>query len=149
MGHANSTFLANLFQATYPLLEIAAGPMPPPERPMEATTLSQIRACPGFQRAVRVLSKRWTGLIVHALLERPCRFAELSQAVEGLSDRMLSERLKELEAEEIVERHVASGAPVRVEYSLTAKGRGLEGVLREMHRWAERWCVNAGAERCK
>ncbi len=57
------------------------------------------RACPAFQRAVALFSKRWTGLIVHALLDGPCRFGTLSLAVEGLSDRMLSERLKELEAE--------------------------------------------------
>jgi DNA-binding HxlR family transcriptional regulator len=112
---------------------------------MTPTSLHAVRACPVFQRAVRVLSMRCTGLIVHALLSGPRRFAELSQMIEGVSDRMLSERLKELETEAIVERRVTPEAPVRVEYALTAKGRDLEGVMREMHGWAERWCAAEGA----
>jgi DNA-binding HxlR family transcriptional regulator len=103
------------------------------------------RACPAFQRAVALFSKRWTGLIVHALLDGPCRFGTLSLAVEGLSDRMLSERLKELEAEGIVARRVSASTPVAVEYSLTDKGRDLQRVLRELHRWAERWCAGEPA----
>jgi DNA-binding HxlR family transcriptional regulator len=90
-----------------------------------------------------VLGKRWTGLIVRALLERSCRFAELASAVEGLSDRMLSERLKELEAEGIVQRRVIPDMPVRVEYSLTEKGRDLQRVVGEIHRWGERWSAPA------
>ena len=96
-------------------------------------------ACPLFQRAVAMLGKRWTGLIVHALLERPRRFAELVTAVDGLSDRMLSERLKELEAEGIVQRRVLPQSPVGVEYALTARGRALQRVLGELHTWAEQW----------
>jgi DNA-binding HxlR family transcriptional regulator len=95
------------------------------------------RACPLFQRAVAMLGKRWTGLIVHALLEGPRRFAELATAVDGLSDRMLSERLKESEG--IVERRVLPRSPVAVEYALTARGRALQRVLRELHQWAEQW----------
>lgn len=101
------------------------------------------RACPLFQRAVSVFCKRWTGLIVHALLDRPRRFAELSGAVAGLSERMLSERLKELETEGIVQRRVLPGTPVGVEYALTAKGHDLQRVLGEIHRWAELWAASA------
>lgn len=96
-------------------------------------------ACPLFQRAANVLGKRWTSLIVHALLQGRSRFAELLNGVDGLSDRMLSERLKELEAEGIVARRVVPDTPVRVEYSLTPKGHDLHRVLVEIHGWAERW----------
>ncbi len=103
------------------------------------------RACQVFQHAVDVLGKRWTGLIVRVLLERPCRFAELAVAVDGLSDRMLSERLKELESEGIVQRRVFPDTPIRVEYSLTDKGRDLQRVIGEIHHWAERWAASLSA----
>ena len=103
------------------------------------------RACAPFQRALAILGKRWTGLIVHALLERPCRFVEIALAVQGLSDRMLSERLRELEAEGIVARQVVLGPSARVVYVLTPKGRDLRCVLGEIHRWAERWPAPRGA----
>lgn len=98
-----------------------------------------VSICPHFHTAVELIGKRWTGAIVFALMERPLRFAGLSQAVEGLSDRVLSERLKELEAEGIVGRAVYAGKPVRVEYSLTEKGAALRGSVAELRAWAERW----------
>jgi DNA-binding HxlR family transcriptional regulator len=73
------------------------------------------------------------------LLEQPHRFAELSAAVPDLSDRMLAERLRELEEEGIVARTVVPETPVRVEYSLTTKGRGLESSMRALGEWAEQW----------
>jgi DNA-binding HxlR family transcriptional regulator len=95
--------------------------------------------CPYFHRAVELIGRRWTGAIVRALLCGVGRFGELTEAIPDLSDRMLSERLKELEAEGIVERVVIPTTPVRVEYRLTAKGRALAPVLAAIGHWAGEW----------
>jgi DNA-binding HxlR family transcriptional regulator len=97
--------------------------------------------CPHFHRAVELVGKRWTGAILYVLLEsgRPLRFSEIAHAVPALSDRLLSERMKELEAAGIVERHVTATSPVRVEYELTERGRELDPALGELKRWADRW----------
>ena len=95
--------------------------------------------CPRFHRAVELIGKRWTGALVRQLLAGPARFNELLAAVPGLSDRLLTERLKELEREKLVRREVDPGPPVRVEYSLTQAGRELEGALSALGEWAERW----------
>jgi DNA-binding HxlR family transcriptional regulator len=95
--------------------------------------------CPRFQHAVEILSRRWTGLIVRVLLEKPQRFSELADALAVVSDRVLSERLKELEQEGILERHVYAHAPVRVDYTLTAKGRALEPVISAIEDWSQDW----------
>jgi DNA-binding HxlR family transcriptional regulator len=95
--------------------------------------------CPVFQRAVEVIGKRWTGAIVRSMLSGSVRFSEILAGVPGLSDRLLSERLRELEAEGIVERHVYPETPVRIEYELTEKGRELEAIVYALDRWADRW----------
>ncbi len=95
--------------------------------------------CPRFHRAVELIGRRWTGAILRAMLHDTVRFSELRQAVPGLSDRLLSERLKELEAEGIVVRVVRPETPVRVEYHLTEKGRALQSVIEAVSAWAERW----------
>ncbi len=92
--------------------------------------------CSRYHRAVELVGKRWTGAILLVLLEGPLRFCEIRQAVPALSDRLLSERLKELEAEDIVERRVYDESPVRVEYSLTPKGWALEPALRALKSWS-------------
>ena len=103
-----------------------------PSRPQNAR-----RACCGlYHRAVELVGKRWTGAILLVLLDGPLRFSEIRQLVPDLSDRLLSERLKELEAEGIVERRVLDGGPVRVEYSLTEKGEALEPAVRALKAWA-------------
>ncbi len=104
--------------------------------------------CPKFHRAIELVGKRWTGAIVQALMSGPRRFGELLEAVPGLHDRLLSERLKELEGEEMVLRRVYPETPVRIEYELTAKGRDLERVVAEVQRWANRWIpAPAGSRR--
>ena len=95
--------------------------------------------CPHFHAAVELIGKRWSGAILWALIERPRYFAELSLAIPGLSDRLLSRRLRELEAEGLVERSVQEGSPARVSYSLTDKGRALEPAIRELRSWAKHW----------
>lgn len=95
--------------------------------------------CPKYHRAVELIGRRWTGAILRALMSRVSRFSEICDTVPGLSDRMLAERLKELEAEGIVLRTVVPDTPVRIEYSLTDKGRDLEAIITAVSGWAERW----------
>ncbi|HEX5984370.1 MAG TPA: helix-turn-helix domain-containing protein [Solirubrobacterales bacterium] len=95
--------------------------------------------CPHFHRAIELIGKRWTGAIVCALTERPMRYGELGKAIPGLSDRLLSQRLRELEDEGLVERQVEAATPVRVTYSLTAAGQELDPVLSGLKSWARRW----------
>ena len=101
---------------------------------------SDSRVCPHFHAAVELVGKRWSGAILATLTEvGPCRFGELNQGVPGLSDRLLSQRLREFEAEGLVERSVKAGAPVRVTYSLTVKGQELDPAFRELGDWGRRW----------
>ncbi len=95
--------------------------------------------CPRFHRAIELIGKRWTGAIIRALMDGPRRFSELLDAVPGLHDRLLSERLKELETEGVLKRLVYPETPVRIEYELTPRGQDLEKVVAEVQRWAERW----------
>jgi DNA-binding HxlR family transcriptional regulator len=97
------------------------------------------KLCPHFHAAVELVGKRWSGAILFTLTEGPCRFGELGQGVPGMSDRLLSQRLRELEAEGLVERKVEPGAPVRVSYTLTVKGADLSPALRELRAWGQRW----------
>jgi DNA-binding HxlR family transcriptional regulator len=95
--------------------------------------------CPQFHAAVELIGRRWTGAVIRMLLERRMRYSDLRGAIPDISDRMLSERLKELEAEGIVARIVTPDIPVRVEYELTVKGRALEAPLRAVGDWASTW----------
>jgi DNA-binding HxlR family transcriptional regulator len=95
--------------------------------------------CPLYHEAVELVGRRWTGAILRVLMDGSLRFSEIAQAVPELSDRLLSERMKELEARGIVERTVISGPPLRVEYELSRMGRELEPALSELQRWANRW----------
>jgi DNA-binding HxlR family transcriptional regulator len=112
---------------------------------MEQVSTTQVQGeaegavCPHFHHAIELIGKRWTGAIVCALTERPMRYGELGKAIPGLSDRLLSQRLRELEEEGLVERQVEAGAPVRVIYSLTEAGQQLDPVLSELKSWARRW----------
>lgn len=95
--------------------------------------------CPYFHAAIELIGKRWTGAIVFALTDGSLRFGELAKAVPGLSDRLLSQRLRELEQEGLVEREVEPGSPVRVTYSLTEAGAELGPAISELKVWAKRW----------
>src|SRR6476619_6800869 len=102
------------------------GSIPPPE------------VCTKFHRASELIGRRWTGAIIYVLLRARCRFGTLREAIPDITDRMLSERLQELEQEGIVERTVFPETPVRVEYSLTKKGRGLAVAFDAIAEWAHK-----------
>jgi DNA-binding HxlR family transcriptional regulator len=95
--------------------------------------------CPHFHAAIELIGKRWTGAILSSLTGGPLRFGELSRAVPGVSDRLLSTRLRELEDEGLVGRDVEAWGPVKVTYSLTEKGADLGPVIHELKQWAGRW----------
>lgn len=95
--------------------------------------------CPRYEKAMELLGKKWTGLILRILLDGPKRFSAFRTQVCDLSDRVLSERLKELEDEGVVRRLVHNTKPVLIEYELTEKGRALEPVIQSIQQWAEAW----------
>ncbi len=98
--------------------------------------MSQI--CVKFENASKLLSKRWVGLIVHQLLEGPKRFNQLESELQ-VSGKVLSEKLKSLEILGLIQRNVYPTTPVRVEYSLTEKGEGLEPVIKAIENWSQTW----------
>ncbi len=95
--------------------------------------------CPKFEVAFSLLGKRWTGLIIRVLLDGPKRFKEFSEIIPSMSDRMLAERFKELEAAGILRRLVYPETPVRIEYELTEMGKALEPAMNEVQKWADDW----------
>lgn len=95
--------------------------------------------CPHFHAAIEMIGKRWSGAIIWALSERPMRFAELKRAIPGLSDRLLSRRLRELEDAGMIDRRVEDGLPVKVTYELTEKGRSLRPAIQKLREWACDW----------
>ncbi|RNF39168.1 winged helix-turn-helix transcriptional regulator [Planococcus salinus] len=94
--------------------------------------------CPRFESAISLLSQRWTGLIIYQLLSGPQRFSQLTEVI-GISGRLLSERLKNLESNGLVIRTVHPETPVRVEYQLTEKGMSLKPVMDEIQNWSQHW----------
>ncbi len=95
--------------------------------------------CPKFEQTFTILGKKWTGLIIDVLLDGPRRFKDLSQAISGVSDRVLVERLKELEKEEIVTRDLDDSCDMKSGYCLTEKGKALKSVMNEVQQWADQW----------
>jgi DNA-binding HxlR family transcriptional regulator len=126
-----------------------AGPAWPEAPPRPRTRVATAEApakdcapscCPRYHKAVELVGKRWTGAILAVMLQGgSMRFSEIAQAVPALSDRLLSERMKELEARGIVERRVGGASPARVQYELTPMGRELAPALDELQAWARRW----------
>lgn len=95
--------------------------------------------CPKYEKAFEILGKRWNGLIIRVMFDGPKRFTDISSHIPNMSDRMLGERFKELEAQGIIKRSVYPEIPVRIEYSLTEKGRALRKALEEIQNWASAW----------
>jgi len=100
--------------------------------------MEQPLLCPRFQRGVDLITKRWTALIIYQLLSGPQRFCAV-QAALPISGRLLSERFKELESAGIVNRDVYPEIPVRIEYSLTDKGRAIQPIIAELQNWSQQW----------
>ena len=101
--------------------------------------MEDFHLCPKFESAFELIGKRWTGLIIRVLLTGPKRFKEMAEIIPNVSSKVLTERLKELECEGIINRQVYPEMPVRIEYGLTEKGKELLPVLNELQKWAEKW----------
>lgn len=100
-----------------------------------------VSKCPGYNRAVEIIGRRWAGAVIRAMLGGATRFGEIRDAADGITDRMLSQRLKDLEAEGVLLRTVQPETPVRIEYHLTDKGRDLADVVGAISQWADQWQV--------
>ncbi|HEY9592997.1 MAG TPA: helix-turn-helix domain-containing protein [Spirochaetia bacterium] len=100
--------------------------------------------CGLFASLMDLLGRRWAAVILRALLGGPRRFNEILAAIPGLSDPLLTQRLREMEAHKLLVRHVYPTSPVRVEYELTEAGRDLEPAVRALSAWAEKWLPAAG-----
>ena len=106
---------------------------------MKRPSAKEPSLCVRFHQASELIGRRWTGAIIFVLLRTRCRFAELRDAIPDITDRMLTERLQELEQEGIVVRTVIPESPVRVEYALTKKGHGLGSAIDAIAEWAHNW----------
>ena len=95
--------------------------------------------CPKYESAIELLGKKWTGLIIRVLLDGPKRFKEIKEQIPEVSDKMLTDRMKELEHASIVKRTVYPEMPVRIEYELTIKGSNLQNVISSIQHWGENW----------
>ena len=101
--------------------------------------------CPKFEKALSILSQRWTALVIYQLLHGKQRFNEIQSSI-GISGKVLSDRLKELEHQDLVKREVIPDTPVVIEYSLTEKGYSMEPILRTIEDWSQDWIHEADAE---
>ena len=102
--------------------------------------------CPQYHHAIELIGRRWTGAILRVMLHGATRFSDLAASVPDLSDKMLALRLRELEAEGVVERRVFAETPVRIEYRLTPKGLELDQAVRVIESWADHWLAPATAQ---
>jgi DNA-binding HxlR family transcriptional regulator len=107
--------------------------------------MKQPTICPKFEKAISLLSQRWSALVIYQLLSGSQRFSEIQSAI-GISGKVLSDRLKDLERQGVVKREVIPETPVIIEYSLTEKGRSLEPVLREIESWSQLWIKPEGEQ---
>ncbi|ERI10473.1 transcriptional regulator, HxlR family [Aneurinibacillus aneurinilyticus ATCC 12856] len=106
---------------------------------MEVCVVDYSRMCPKYESAIELLGKKWSGLIIRVLLGGPRRFKDIKAQIPEMSDRMLTERIKEFEEAGILNRKVYPETPVRIEYELTDKGRALERVIESIQHWGETW----------
>ena len=104
----------------------------------EVKNMTQPKLCPKFEKAVSLLSQKWTALVIYQLLFGTHRFNEIQSAI-GISGKVLSDRLKDLENQEIIKREVIPETPVVIEYSLTEKGQSMEPIIRDIEDWSQHW----------
>jgi DNA-binding HxlR family transcriptional regulator len=133
--------LFTIFSIVYTCQIVACAEWVPPlpYEEMRDTNRQAPTLCAKFHRASELIGRKWTGAIIYVLLRSRCRFATLREAIPEITDRMLSERLQELEEEQILQRIVIPEMPVRVEYALTEKGQALSRAIDAIGRWAEEW----------
>lgn len=106
---------------------------------MQNKQTNAFKMCPKFEKTFNILGKKWNGLIIEVLLnEGPQRFKDLAQKIDKCSDRVLTERLKELEEEQLVQK-VAAKQGCRMCYCLTPRGEDLKEIMQAIHIWAEKW----------
>jgi DNA-binding HxlR family transcriptional regulator len=110
---------------------------------MNVATHGEGSICQHFQRAAELIAQRWMPQVIHAMRPGARRYSDLKTSIPKISDAILSERLKALEAAKIVVRTVEPTTPVRVSYRLTPRGRELADVLGELQVWAERWATRS------
>ncbi|MGF1478482.1 MAG: winged helix-turn-helix transcriptional regulator [Cyanophyceae cyanobacterium] len=101
---------------------------------MEAKEIIPKASCP-VENTLAVIGGRWKVLILRELLEGVKRFGQLQRAVHGVTQKMLTQQLRELEADGIIHREVYPQVPPKVEYSLTPLGKSLQPILDAMHQW--------------
>ncbi len=106
---------------------------------IEVKKMDYSQMCPKYELAIELLGKKWTGLIIRVLLDGPKRFKEIKEQIPEMSDRILTERMKELEKLDVVKRNVYPEKPVRIEYELTKKGLALKPVIEAIQSWGETW----------
>ncbi|MBW5447327.1 transcriptional regulator [Cohnella sp. CFH 77786] len=97
------------------------------------------KMCPKYETAAELICKRWNGLIIRVLMGGPKRFKEIKEQIPDMSDKMLTDRMKELESLGILTRTVYPEMPVRIEYELTDKGRDMKDVIESIQVWGEKW----------
>ncbi len=97
------------------------------------------QVCNVFHQAIEIIGRRWTGVIIYALGNGPKRFCEFQEAIPDISSRLLTERLKELEENDLIIRDVSTDRPIQVFYSLTPKGEALQPILKSIGAWASDW----------
>ncbi|AQS53338.1 HTH-type transcriptional regulator YodB [Jeotgalibaca dankookensis] len=106
---------------------------------MEKSAETSLCICPKFEKAFMILGKKWSGLIIEVLLTGDRRFKEIAAEIPDVSDRVLVERLKELEEKGIVIRTERTEGLVKVMYGLSQKGKDLEVVMKEIQNWSDKW----------
>ena len=114
--------------------------------PAQLSDESEREVCARFHQAIELIGRRWTGAILHVLLQGPARFSVIKSALPEMTDRILSERLRELQAEGLLSRSAYPSVPVRVDYALTEKARALTPTLDGLADWAHRWLPAPRAE---
>jgi DNA-binding HxlR family transcriptional regulator len=121
-------------------MNMKAGTATSSERSIDDATPEPLSAfCPRYHEAIELIGRRWTGAILRVLLSGRHRFTEIAEAIPGVSDRLIAERLRELEAAHVLKRRVIPGPPVRVDYELTAQGQELQSAIVAVALWAEKW----------
>ncbi|MBM7579548.1 winged helix-turn-helix transcriptional regulator [Jeotgalibacillus terrae] len=103
--------------------------------------MAAMSLCPKFEQAFQILGKRWNGVIIRVLADGPKRFSEIAEPIPQISNKILTERLKELEEHGLVIREVFPETPVRIEYRLSDMGESLTPILDGIQSWADKWMM--------